>query len=238
MKTRRSIVTLLAAGVLRQVLLVLLGTSLIQTLLFLSIGMNRAVILHDAFRYGWTAVIAGTGFVLMSIVLSKNGCETSSQIGLTLKRLTISEELIFWIQASFNAVVYALFWFTQIITAYLLAKYYVSTLDASMVTRQTIFLAFYRSSYLHSILPLDAVIHWIRNIVLLGALGAASAAFAYITRRGRTTIWIYVLILAVIIFFVRGPGDLTSDLILMGASMVCGLLSIWQMKRQEVLDDY
>lgn len=236
MMLKRSIVTLLAASVFKPAVQVLIGTAVLQTVLFLTHGMNRAVILHEAFRFSYTAGAAGVGFILISIILARSGCETSSQISLTLKRLSVSEEAVFWIQAGFNSAVYLLFWTGQIITVYLLARYYVGLQDPATVTPHTIFFAFYRSPYLHSILPLGASVRWIRNLGIIAGLGVSSAALPYVSRRGRSTVWIHVLVTLTLIFFVRRPGELTFDLIPLAASLLIGLLSIGQMKRQEVLD--
>ncbi|MFQ9916376.1 MAG: GntR family transcriptional regulator [Flavonifractor plautii] len=50
---------------------------------------------------------------------------------------------------------------------------------------QALFLACYRDSYLHSLLPLDDCLLWVRNLSMCAALGTAAASFSFQRRMGR-----------------------------------------------------
>ena len=48
---------------------------------------------------------------------------------------------------------------------------------------QTIFLAFYRSELLHSLIPLEEISRWVRNGVMALGLGACAALEPFLQRR-------------------------------------------------------
>ena len=50
---------------------------------------------------------------------------------------------------------------------------------------QALFLACYRDPYLHSLLPLDDCLLWVRNLSMCAALGTAAASFSFQRRMGR-----------------------------------------------------
>lgn len=175
----------------------------------------------------------GGAFLLLTAALCRIGCEHSSKQGYTLGRLPVSERGVFLWQGTCNACCYFLLWAGQLFWALALCKIYRETADPSMYSNQTVFLAFYRSSLLHSLLPLEEVSRWIRNIILLLGLGLTAAYFPYRQRRKHLGVGIIVLAPLVLLFFVRGIGYLTNDVLMSLVSLAMAGWAVYGVFREE-----
>lgn len=148
----------------------------------------------------------GIAFVLITASLCLTGTEFGSRVGYTIRRLQISERAVFYHQAIFNSVVYILLWAVQIGLLYGLSAWYTATVPSEFANNQSIFLAFYRDSFLHTLLPLSEVMLWIRNLLLVITLGFASAEFPFIQRRKRYSTFIVPVVIYLLLFFICGVG--------------------------------
>ena len=151
-------------------------------------------------------ICLGIAFVLITIILCLPGTEYGSKVGYTIRRLRLSERAVFYYQAVFNLVMYILLWAVQIGLLYGLSLWYTAAVPTKFTNNQAIFLAFYRDNFLHTILPLSEVMLWIRNFLLIIALGFASAEFPYIQRRKGYGILIALVVIFVLIFFITDIG--------------------------------
>lgn len=95
-----------------------------------------------------------------------------------------------------------------------LFHYYTATADASFVGPQSIFLAFYRNGFLHSLLPLEEVSRYARNGILILCLGITSAYYPVRQRTGKVGTELIVLVCILIPFFASGVGGFINDLFL------------------------
>lgn len=223
MKHYLSVFAMLARGSLFRVLLLLCLMTAGQCGLFLH-RLNTALALytaqtqqlvHDAdippleelMNFSTVSGIFGAAFLLICAVLCLPGCDYSTKCGYTLRRLNISERAVFVMQAIYNAFALFLLWVTEIGICLLLCKAYTDAVPAAFVSHQTTAIAFYRNSFLHSLLPLADTAVWIRNIVMLAALALTAASFPYKQRRGKFAADIVVCALLTVIFFVRTVGD-------------------------------
>lgn len=128
----------------------------------------------------------------------------------TARRLSVGEVwVVFW-QSVYNVLCCLLFWAAQILTAIALCRLYAAQAPAEYVTNQTVFLAFYRSEFLHSILPFEDAVFWVRNALLALALGVSAAR-----RPGRRdrALWAPVFLAVSAGFFHGGIGDGTAGLV-------------------------
>lgn len=178
---------------------------------YISISCMEAVI-HES-RILW---IFALSFILISVVLCRTGCEFKSRQGYTLKRLALSEKGVFFWQAAYNTFCYIILWGIQLILLLVFCRIYLNMPETASASHQTVFAAFYRSPFMHNMLPLDDSAVYIRNIVLAAALGFSSAAFSYRQRRGDFGAQIIVLAAASLLFFNKEAGSLDF----------CGLLII------------
>lgn len=107
----------------------------------------------------------------------------------TLRRLRISEEAgVLW-KAIYNCLCLLLLWAVQTAVVMGLCAWYTRAIGPEYSTSQTVFLAFYRVPFLHNLLPLGRWTRYLRNIVLLLALGFCTAVRTYKVRRGSQFGW-------------------------------------------------
>ncbi len=149
----------------------------------------------------------GAAFLLICIVLCLPGCGYGAKCGYTFQRLNISERAVFVIQAIYNAVILFVLWAAEVLICLVLCHAYVTAVDPSFVSHQTVSIAFYRNDFLHSLLPLADITVWIRNLIMLAVLAMAAASFPYKQRRGKFAADIVSYALLSVIFFTRSVGD-------------------------------
>jgi len=121
-------------------------------------------------------------------------------------------------------------WAIQILISYALCRRYIAKADPALTGAQTIFLAFYRSDFLHSLLPLSELSRWIRNVLLLVCLGLAAAHFPYRQRRRKAGESIIAMAALTLVFFSRDLGSFGNDLLvilLSAANMAAVLKSVF-----------
>lgn len=184
-----------------------------QTLQASEAGIGTPATLEILWERSGAAWLLGVTLILMTTVLCAHG--SNSKTGYTLKRLSISERTVFLWQALYNGICYLMLLVVQLILAVILSAWYVRSVGAEMTSPQTIFLAFYRSDFLHSILPMEELSRWLRNVVMLFGLAITSAGFSFRHRKGKMGLNVIAMVVLVLVFFVRGIGFLTQDIILM-----------------------
>lgn len=162
----------------------------------------------------------GLAFIAITILLCLPGSEFSSKTGYTLRRLSIGEKQIFFCQAFYNIFVYLLLAALQLVICFGLGSYYVANAPEECVSNQTLFLAFYRSPFLHALLPLSDLILWIRNAFLAVALGFAAAEFPYKQRRKKYALSIIALAIFAVIFFSSTIGNIFNCLLITVISLL------------------
>jgi hypothetical protein len=166
------------------------------------------------------SIVGGVCFVLLCAQLSLTGCELGgSKVRYTLQRLSVREEAAVCWWAGYNAVCFLLFWVVQLVIALLLCKLYVTHIDPAYVSGQTIFLAFYRNRFLHSLLPLAETSRYVRNGIFILCLGISAACFSFRQRRGEKGIAMVVLTIIVAVNFSKPVGSFESDLPLVSIAL-------------------
>lgn len=170
-------------------------------------------------------------FVIMDIFLiSFAGYEKMETHRYTLMRLSVTRKEVYYLQSIYNMLCYLLFWAMQILIVILLGYLYVKNAPAEYVTGQTIFFAFYRNSFLHSLLPFEDFPYWIRNILLCFALGFMSAM--YITEESKPKIYGVFWGIAYTTFIGR-LGDYGLCIILGIFAIACIMVEIHRINKKE-----
>ena len=123
----------------------------------------------------------------------------------------------------------------QILIGIGLCRVYEAMAPAEFVSNQTVFLAFYRSKFLHSFLPFEDTWVWIRNILLVVALGVCSSRKPGKNRK--IGIGSCFLIAATGVFFVQEIGDTASVVILTIATIICAVPAVVKALSKEVPDE-
>ena len=164
--------------------------------------------LERMFMRAATNVYFRIALFLISFVICLPGCNFKSNTGYTLRRLSISEGAVFFHQAAYNALIYIMLIAVQLVTVFGLSQYYLSVAPEECISNQTVFLAFYRNDFLHSLLPLEDVGLWIRNGLLVITFGLATAEYPYRQRRHKFSPTALALVVYTICRFDQSIGQL------------------------------
>lgn len=149
-------------------------------------------------------VFMGIAFVLITAVLCWSGCNLGSKSSYTLQRLQVKEKTIFIMQCIYNSLCYVLLLGAQVAVLLVLCGMYVEQSDN--VTNQTVFLAFYRNEFMHSVLPMEGMMRWSANILILLGCGTSAAVFTYLQRRGKVAWSLFVVVACVLVGFIQELG--------------------------------
>lgn len=171
-----------------------------------SAGLSMAS-LEQIFVRSAVNVYFRVALVLITVIICLPGCAFKSRTDYTLRRLSVTERAIFFHQAIYNGFVYILLFAVQLVVAFGLARYYISTVPTECITNQTIMLAFWRNRFLHSLLPLGDVGLWIRNVLLIISFSLAAAEIPYLQRRHKFSSSVIWLTSYTVVFFNKGIGQ-------------------------------
>lgn len=187
--------------------------------------------LAELFVQSRIPLIFGIFFFLLCVILSLTGCEYSgSKLRYTLQRLYVSEKCtVIWC-AVYNILCFFIFWALQALLAFLLCQLYLIKIDTTYINEQTVFLAFYQSSFLHSLLPLAETNRYIRNFVLVGGLGITTASYSFKMRHDLRGLSIWILAALVFVSFVQPIGIATDIVSIFCTLLISGtsLVGIWK----------
>jgi len=153
--------------------------------------------------------IFAVGLFLTVLILCMAGFEFRGKQGHTLRRLRISEISVLVWQAIYNTCVLLIFWALQLIAALIMVQIVVSRFDPEFIvsTSQTVFIDFYRCDFLHSLLPLDDVSIYFRNVLSMLALGVMAATVPMRYRQGKMSIIIFPAAAFFAVSFAQGFGN-------------------------------
>ncbi|MBQ8279219.1 MAG: hypothetical protein IJZ23_05205 [Roseburia sp.] len=230
MKKYISIFELFARNTIYKLWLILIAMGIVQIVMFwramaewAPIGVAEYGILEAVEYYGleWmvdrsnSAGFMGVAFVLMTAVLCWSGCNIGSKSNYTIQRLQVSEKAVFIMQSLYNSFCYVLLLGVQLAVLLVQCRMFIEQSDN--VTNQTVFLAFYRNEFMHSVLPMESGFRWFMNGVLIICCGVAAALFTFLQRRGKTAWTLLVTVAAILLGFVQ---ELGNQLILVTAIVV------------------
>lgn len=113
--------------------------------------------------------------ILVGVLQFSNGATKGGRPEYTLYRLSISPRYTFLWQAVYHCCCFLLFWAMQAAVAVGLGFWFVKVADPAMVTNQSLFLAFQRNEFFHSVIPLQDTMVWATNIMCLFILSILTA---------------------------------------------------------------
>ena len=166
--------------------------------------------MEDAIDVSHLEWIAALAFLCLTLFLLRSSGGSSRQ-DYTLLRLTVTDKQVFHLRALSFALCYLLFWAVQLMLTLVLCKIFASMHSGEPgFGDQTAFLAFYRHPFLHSLLPMEELTRWLRNLMLLAGLSVAAAGFA--GKQERKISWSTLVLTALILLTFSFPmGDMVSD---------------------------
>lgn len=208
MKKYLSVFEMIARSSIYKVLLILVGMVAVEVAFFYHTMTNPGGLnIEEYIDESYYAVIFKVAYILITVAIVLPGMNIGSTQSNTLQRLRIKEKKIFWLQALYNIFAYILLWGTQLAVILGSAVYYQNHLpEGAACSNQTLFLAFYRNNFMHSILPLeDAPGWWVLVFVIVGT-GMTAASCTKQQRRGGFAWELLLMIAAVLIAFPRALG--------------------------------
>lgn len=114
----------------------------------------------------------------------------------TLARLSVSERTVMFWHWLCGALSFLILWLWQIVLLYAIAIWHIGAAEPGYVSHQSIYLATFRSTFIHSILPLDDVSRFLRNIVIALCMGGSCATGAYKLRRDKKGVFAPTFLIA------------------------------------------
>ena len=143
---------------------------------------------------------------VMTKVLASSGTNVGSMQSYTLQRLRIPEKKVYLLQCIYNICCYVLLWMTQFLILLLAADFYMEHKAGVILTNQTVFLAFYRNAFMHSILPMEDIFGWFMLVFFIVMTGVLAASYARNQRRGKVTWALIIFIALAVVCFQRALG--------------------------------
>lgn len=239
MKKFTSSIGLFARSTLWRVLIVLVISAVLQLLMW-GLEFRSSMRAYNEARLEMPTVekIVDRGAVnaifrltltAITVILCLPGASRRSHTEYTLGRLSVSERGVFFCQAAYNAAVYLLLFAVQTALLFAMVLIYRTLAPAESVAPNIAYIAFYRNRFMHSILPLEDVRLWIRNIALVLILALSTAEFPYLRRRGRMSATPIAVLGCVWVFFSSEIGSIgqlvaaISGLLVVGGVVACSL---------------
>lgn len=240
MKRYGSVLALLARSSIYKILALLAAATAAECALF-GWWLRRGVPEEEGF--GLEAILAQSGVLYafgaaalaVCLALALTGCAFSSRTGYTLRRLQIPEWQVALLQFGYNALALLVLWGWQAAVALGLCRWFAAACP-DQTTTQTIFLAFYRSPFLHAVLPLQNAVIWWRNGLLLVTLAATAAAFPYDQRRGRKPLALPMAFALAAVNFSGSLGDVNWVMTLLCSGVLVGA-AVYSLCKEEESDE-
>ncbi len=204
----------------RKIILCFVLLSVLQ-LSFYCINLNNALsaaesidsvpILEETFItsfYGISFLVC-LCLVCKFLISSQNHSEKTAY---AVQRLQIDEKVFFYVQTVYNAIMLFMLFAVQTVLLFVMCKYYVFKAPSELVSEMSLFMAFYRGDFLHSILPLDETFMVVGNLFIIIGLSFACALFSFKSRHGKFSYSIIWLLAKVCLLFTRSIGNVSSDI--------------------------
>ena len=163
---------------------------------------NNPMGLEGLIAHSHIALCFGLGLLAVCAALAFLGWEGSGcRTGYTLRRLRVGERALSLLWGGYGAACLVIYWAAHAGTVLALCGAALPRLSEEAASPLSLFLACYRSPYLHALLPLEDVWLLARNLLLCAGLGLGMAAFTHERRHGsRAWGWIPLALCAALLF--------------------------------------
>lgn len=163
---------------------------------------------------------------MVTKVLAFAGTNTGSMQGYTLQRLRIPEKKVHLLQSIYNILCYLILWVTQLSVLLVASAYYINHKTGVVLTNQTVFLAFNRNEFMHSVFPLEDYFGWFAIAFFIVGTGIQAAVFSRKQRSGKTAWSLAVFIVLAVVCFPRELGE--EPILMIMVMLIWGLYAIIQ----------
>lgn len=174
---------------------------------------------------------AGLLLVTAALWLGTGG-RSGSRVCYRIQRLPVRRRAVLSWWALYGVCCYFLAWAVQLLTALALCRLYAVLTGGVLQNGQTLFLACYRSAFLHSLLPLQDTARWFGTGAWLLGTGVSAAGAAAALWQGKWNAAPAVLAAAAI--FSAGPvGSCGWSVLLGAAALAAGVFSLAAVWKEE-----
>ena len=228
-----SLWALLARCSIYKVLAVLAVMTLTETALFYSCLKSSmgSYTLAGAVESSHISVVFLVALGLIYFILAWTERRLDTESSATMLRLRLSGGRIFMIKAAYNVTCMVILFAVQIWLAIWLVGIYGRVMNEVYASPQRLFLAFYRINFLHCLLPMAEVGKWVRNLLLLLALGI-EAAVGDRKAKNETYLLVALYVLS-ITWFVSSMGRSVIDPISDIVYAIVIATNIWQVRKRQ-----
>jgi len=182
---------------------------------------------------------AGFGFVLavvfalMAAVQMRRGDLYSGPQGYTMRRLAISEKGVAVLQSLYNLLCWLLLWGVQVLSVFVICKVCCRYGVGGAWANQQLFLQFYISPLLHSLLPMEETLSWVANVVMIAGLSVASACWAVLRREKEERAKLLVVYWAVLLLFRRELGSFIWNVVIIAGFSILLVMDCYKLFRRK-----
>lgn len=164
-------------------------------------------------------------FLVLMTLLCLSGTSYGSRTDYTLQRLSIRPQTAFLWQSVCYCIWITAFWALQALLLVVCSNRFLLT-TAENVGPQTLLTHLYQWDFSANLLPLACVIRWIRNILLVMALGASAAYFSWQQRKGSFGFCVILSVLLCVFAFLQTANLFLTMLGVIGALLIMAYVVI------------
>lgn len=237
MRKHLSILMLLARSSVYKIITLLAVMTAVEAILFYRAISLSDTMLEVVVDRSYISFVFAAACVLMTIILWLPGCEFGSKTGYTIKRLSVSVKSFYILQVLHNIMCYLLLWLLQVVIMYVFSNWWLSAVNPDYINSQSIVLAWYRSPLLHRLMPLASISGWLRNILLVSALGFIDALVPFQQRSGVKPYSAILMIILAVIMFQRELNSWIADIPLMAVSTAAIVYAFYDAFKVTVYED-
>ena len=172
MKSKISVVSLFLRSSFYKAL-VLMGVSLsLQAGIFLVKLQGIVFSLEDLVEFSPFKNIFMACEILLSLLLIYEFASIAKSFKTRL--LDVPPRKVYFCEAAAGSIIFALWLLSEAVLMLILSFVYINSVEAEAVTTQTLFLAFYRSKFLHFLVPMEDFLLYLKNLLIIGTLGMSA----------------------------------------------------------------
>ncbi len=211
MRQHISFLMLLCRSTMGKILLLLGAMCAVETGLVLVFGLQMPGIeqMVVASKLTW---VFGAALIGMTLIFYTLLGDSGVKLDYTLRRLGVSQKAQFIWHAIYAGMCYVLLLGVQLLLAFGLCHLWMA--QRGTVSNQALFLAFYRNTFLHSLLPQEEWSLTVRNLFFVICMGIAAACVPVCRRRGKVPFGLALLAGGMELTFAKRVGEGSSDVLM------------------------
>ncbi|MDO5331239.1 MAG: hypothetical protein Q4E99_01045 [Bacillota bacterium] len=206
-ETKLSIIKLFASKNIISLLIIFAGMVIVEVGAFAIFGISGGPEFIEAAVFAVRIPIYITmaiSYVLTCYVLTNTLTGKAGKPIYTIQRLRVNEKDIFVLNCIYNALVFVTYLGFQVLAALLMILIFKLS-GCGVEGPQNIMMAFYRTTFFHSVMPMGNWIILIRNAFYAWSLGVLTALKSQRSREGGTVYGLYFCAALILISFIYNP---------------------------------